>query len=301
VGTVVRCEGQSGTDTGYIATYTQKFTVQAHLASYSIELEHDKKTYQPNVPMNPGLGISIQNTIISIGSDFGSIPLRDGRYGSTSVFDFQSHTYERRFILDLFFQRYKGFYYEDLTNKTVTLFPALYVLQAGAELSYVFNGRKFSARAAFDQSELQLRSQGSFVVGGGAYYYKLSLPKELSDSNGLDAAKNFQMGVNVGYAYSWVINPRWLLSGMATIGMNVGNELESLKKGNLRDYPAAFSRISSSYHRSDWAIALTGLISNKSLYTEQDQNFSLSAITFSLTFLKHFDRVFPKREAATAR
>ena len=41
--------------------------------------------------------------------------------------------------------------------------------QTGIEYTHIYNHRRFSARAAFEQSELQIRSAGSFLLGGGIY------------------------------------------------------------------------------------------------------------------------------------
>ena len=91
--------------------------------------------------------------------------LQGKEYGKTKVLDFQIHNYGRNFIADVFVQNYKGFYTEK--RKTITLYPDVSVRQIGAEGTYLFNGKTFSAKAAFQHSEKQLQSTGSFAIGVG--------------------------------------------------------------------------------------------------------------------------------------
>ena len=57
----------------------------------------------------------------------------------------------------------------------------------------------------------------------------------VSDQNQIN---NQQFGGSLDYAYSWPINERGLMSGIATAGVNVGNETE-LK---IKAQPTAFAR-----------------------------------------------------------
>lgn len=58
------------------------------------------------------------------------------------------------FIVDLFYQNFKGYYQQQ--GQEITRYPELSVRQIGAEGSYLFNGNKFSAKAAFDLSSIKL-------------------------------------------------------------------------------------------------------------------------------------------------
>ena len=74
---------------------------------------------------------------------------------------------------------------------------------------YMFNGKRFSYSAAYDQSAIQKRSAGSLMAG---FMYNYTRIDYASDSNGdlvylmdgLGKVKLWQGSVGVGYAYNWV-------------------------------------------------------------------------------------------------
>jgi hypothetical protein len=116
--------------------------------------------------LNIGASFAVKNTILYLGYSYGLTPLLDKKKGKTKSLDFQLHQYGRHFLMDLFVQNDKGFYSEDLTTNKIELYTDLSVWQVGTEGTYLFNGNKFSAKP-FTQWQRQLKSVGSFVVGGG--------------------------------------------------------------------------------------------------------------------------------------
>jgi len=84
---------------------------------------------------------------------------------------------------------------------------------------YLFNGRRFSYSAAYDQSAYQLRSAGSFMAGAMYYYsnVKYDTPQNsmlviLMDDVG--QLRQWQLSVGCGYAYNYVPVRGVLISGM---------------------------------------------------------------------------------------
>ena len=285
--------GQTKVDTAYIAAYAEKMSVSGFVSTNSLEIKQDHAYYKPNYPINVGLDFAIKNTVIDLELAYGIAPLRKKEFGKTRSFDFQLHRYGRHFVLDLFYQNYKGFYQE---NTEVKLYPDMLVRQIGAEGTYIFNGNKFSARAAFEQSEKQLKAAGSFVLGGAIYLDKIAFEKDLPPASDQNHIQNLQLGGSMGYAYSWPINDRWLMSGIATGGINVGNETELLQKVKIRAYPTAFARGSAGYHKSDWAAAFSFLINSKSLSGLQNNSLNLTSISMQLSYVKHFNSLSRKRK-----
>jgi len=219
----------SQTDSSYIKPYNEKYTIQVFsekkfiFLGDKVEGEYDK-TYMPNNPVNLGLGLSIKNTILSFAYGYGFDFFRDKDKGKTESFDFQYHYYGNKITVDAYLQDYKGFYVEDNENdKFLSLAPDLQMKYYSLFSQYVFNGNKFSYKAAVNQSEKQLKSVGSFLLGGGIYYTKIN-----SDSsfvyNDKTNLKSFQVGASFGYAYTWVINPKVYISGSLTGGMSIGNQ-----------------------------------------------------------------------------
>ncbi|MFD2603732.1 DUF4421 family protein [Flavobacterium suzhouense] len=278
---------QSAVDTAYIAQYPQKMMVKAFVSQSGIEIEHNKKGYSPNNPTRLGVGFSLKNTVINLSSSFGVFPVEKD-LGKTRSVDFQIHNYGRKFLVDLFYQKYKGFYNDD-DNDNVTLYPDTSAQLIGGELTYVFNHDRFSTKAALEQTEKQLKSAGSFLIGGGAYHYKLRLEDALGATK--NSVNNFQLGVNAGYGYSWVIDKHWLLSGMATVGVNAGNEVNVLEDGKIKLYPTAFARGGAGYHKDSWGIGMSFIVNNKLVYYTSD-SFSLTSVNLQITYVKHFDKFF---------
>ncbi len=74
---------------------------------------------------------------------------------------------------------------------------------------YLFNGKRFSYAAAYDQSVLQKRSAGSLMVGGMYFYGRIDYASPSNGDliylmHGLGRVKLWQGSVGVGYAYNWV-------------------------------------------------------------------------------------------------
>lgn len=248
------------------------------------ETNGDTKKFMPNTPMSLGFGISIKNTIIDLSYGQGLSFLKDGDKGKTKALDFQVHNYGRKFIIDLFIQKYHGFYSTDDVGKNLQLHPDLKIQQYGAFGQYVFNNKKFSYKAAFVQNERQLKSAGSFLLGGGVYFSKIG-----SDSSFVHQSKNslrnFQFGVSGGYAYTWAISQRWFTSGSVTIGANVGTErINDFGKQKIEVYPTFFPRIALGYNKERWSLGLSYI--NNAIFSSfsdtNESNIGLSSGNFQI-------------------
>ena len=280
-------------DTSYIKPYGQKILLEGYVSTNTIQVGANGKTYNANYPLNVGFGLAVKNTIINATYDFGLIPLKGNEYGKTNLNDLQIHNYGTHFMLDVFLQNYKGFYSGGLHNQPIAHYPNLSITQIGAEGTYVFSGNQFSGKAAFEQSEKQLISAGSFIIGGGVYLYKIGLDSNMSIAANRPV-RNLQLGFNLGYAYSWVIGNYWLLSGMAKMGINGGNEQHFSGAGNVKVYPTAFARGAATYEKNTWAVSFLMLINDKSVYAFQDR-YTVTSINFQLSYVKHLDRIFRKK------
>lgn len=279
-------------DSSYIKIYPQKIRIMGYVSSSFIQITDDNgNNYTPNNRLTAGIGFAIKNTIFSFQPGSGLIPLKDNKkYGKSKTMDFQIHNYGRKMILDLFLQNYKGFYKENNSEEFATIFPKMSVLHIGTEATYLFNNNKFSSKAAFDLNEIQVQSAGSWLLGGGAYFYKLK-GIENGSSNSIDEFNNLQLGINGGYAYSWKVDKYWLLSGMVKGGANFGNTPKAISKGNLEVYPTAFGRLAGNYQKNDWGLSMIVIIGNKSVYPIQIDRLTLTTISMQLSFVKHLDNL----------
>lgn len=280
-------------DSTYIAKFSQDFSTRIYFADKFTALNYEDASakefeYRPNSPVSIGLGISWRNTSLSFGYGFNF--MRNMKKGKTRSLDFQYHYYGRKVVLDLFFQKYKGFFIEDEKDKdAITLYPDIKIRQYGIYGQYVFNGNKFSYQAAFNQSERQLKSVGTILLGGGIYYNRLENDSTLI-LNGKNKLKNLQIGVSGGYAYTFVFKKRYFASLSMTVGLHAGYEsLDRIGKDKIEISPTMFPRFSMGYQHNNWSAAITA-VNNRVyvLYSEKSKlGFDTGAI--QVTFVKRFD------------
>ena len=204
----------------------------------------------------------------------------------TRSIDIQAHKYGKRILIDAYYQDYTGFYI-DRGKGNYTLFPTLSTQQIGVESTYVWRADKFSARAAFEQSERQVKSAGSLLFGSGFYWHRIE-PDAKTENVSTEAFENFQIGFHVGYGYSWVAGKHWLLTGAFMGGLNFGNQMDVLQDFNIKIYPTSITRFSFVYLKDDWTVALSGIFNNKSVYPMDSKPIRLITPSIQLSFTKHF-------------
>jgi hypothetical protein len=283
-------------DTTYIEQYNQKMLVNAYLAKNYIAIQKDAQIFLPNNPMSLGIGVFVKNTALNFAYNFGLNFTSNPKFGKTEALDLQLHNYGRKIVSDVFYQSYKGFYLE---NEDIEIYPDLKVTLIGVEATYLFNGDKFSSKAAFaqfGQGENQLKSAGSFALGGGIYRSRIKYGQDLFATE-KDAINNLQLGINAGYGYSYVINQNWMLSGMVTAGLHFGNEGSKIKEGKIKVSPNVFSRLAVGYNQPTWSIAFSCLEHLNSFAITDTKPITLNSINFQLSFTKRIDwSPFGKKE-----
>ena len=114
---------------------------------------------------------------------------------------------------------------------------------------YIFNHKKFSYAAAYNQKTIQARSAGSPIVGLMGYYadFKYNDPRNtelIYWMDGIGRLRQYQMSVGAGYAYNFVPAKGWLISAMAMPMLTVVNRTrintyESNFKKVIHDYMLA--------------------------------------------------------------
>lgn len=283
-------------DSTYIGFYEKQFGVKTFVSKDFVNMAQEisgeeEKVFLPNNPVSIGLGISIYNSVINVGYGYGFDFMRDKNRGKTKSFDFQYHYYGRKFVFDVTAQRYRGFYLDDTDSKSdeIVLYPDMSIRMYGLHGLYIFNNDKFSYRATFNQSEKQLKSTGTILVGGGIYTTKIASDSSFMH-NGRSTLRNFQFGVSAGYAYNWVLGRYWYISGSTTVGINFGSEkLSTFGKEKIKVTPSVFPRISMGYNRSNWALSFSYV--NNILFESLNDDNSLSIFSgsFQMSYTKRFN------------
>jgi hypothetical protein len=161
------------------STYIQRFPdyffifpVLKH-RSLSFEMGRPDKsallTYKPNSTYSLGLGVYLFEVGLELGY---AIPLGQqsiARFGESVARDIQLSAFATRWGIDLFYQRYSGFYlddkeYEPLASEPYPRRADIATRNFGATAHYLFNSRKFSFRSAYNFAERQFHSHGSFLL-----------------------------------------------------------------------------------------------------------------------------------------
>ena len=99
---------------------------------------------------------------------------------------------------------------------------------------YVFNGRRYSQAAAYNQSVIQRRSAGSFLLGATWYqssfdYADIRNAVFMIVGHGIYRAKVHQANLGVGYGYNWVPLRGLVVNVMAMPTVSVYNRVKVYK------------------------------------------------------------------------
>ena len=127
---------------------------------------------------------------------------------------------------------------------------------------YIFNHKKFSYAAAYNQKTYQVRSAGSPIAGLMGYYadFKYNDARNadlIYFMDGIGRLRQYQVSVGAGYAYNFVPFKGMLISGMFMPMMTIVNRTKiNTYSSNLKDVAHD--------HLTDYAIAL---------YEDEDAEF----------------------------
>jgi hypothetical protein len=196
-----------------------EFTGTSDFNSMMIRSKSNEKKYleyHPATPVNIGLKLDYSWLGVSLGlTNFNK---DQTEYGKTQKFDLTFYIYGRWMVSDLIFRRYKGFYADNPDDSRFAdkhpKFPGLTHTFLNINMMYLFNSKKYSAKAAFTQNEIQLKSSGSPLFGIYLAYHNLIAPKVFLTE---DYQSQFQSagrfnhnlvsvtGFQVGYAHTFVI------------------------------------------------------------------------------------------------
>ena len=116
--------------------------------------------------------------------------------------------------------------------KEVQLIDPIHVRTVIADGYYMFNGKKFSYAAAYDQSVIQKRSAGSLMAGLMYNYTHINYASDYNGDliyvmDGLGRVKLWQGSAGVGYAYNWVPARGLLVNVLAMPMLTFVNKLKA--------------------------------------------------------------------------
>ena len=226
----------------YINQYRDKFYIKPILTFRNLNLELQSTSNQINdieykANANPYFGLGLY--FFDIGIEL-SVKLQDQTtrdvdiFGETDIFDFQTNIYSKKWGADIAFQRYSGFYLEDPDRHIPTWQsgdpfpqrPDLKLFNLQLNTFYIFNHNKFSFRSAYNQSDRQLRSAGSFLMNlfTGTFRFKsdsILIPEEelplFGEEGSLDFGRLSTLALMPGYTHNFVMK-RFYFNASLSIG-----------------------------------------------------------------------------------
>lgn len=150
--------------------------------------------------------------------------------GQTEFFDTQVNLFAKKFVIDGYYQRYKGYYlsnYEeyfpnlDIEKEGYPLRGDIKTIDVGLNFTWIFNHNKYSLRSAFVMNEFQKRNAGSFLAGGFFAGNYNSADSALVDATIVDRFGSFNdikelntqsFGLTFGYGRIFIIKKRFFIS-----------------------------------------------------------------------------------------
>ncbi|HNV48302.1 MAG TPA: DUF4421 family protein [Spirochaetota bacterium] len=195
-------------------------------------------TYQPNVNFNVGLGVGYKWFGLSYQMAVTGTARDEADYGRSEYIDFQFYFVFKKFGVDLFFQRYSGYYLvnpirlDNPQDYNVTKGDAhvkrsdLKLTSIGLNGYYIFNDN-FSFKAAFKQTERQNTSAGSFMLMASAINYGIEAEHSLippsqevfyGENAGFSRGMFTALCVLPGYAYTFVFPNHVFITPAGFIG-----------------------------------------------------------------------------------
>jgi len=222
----------------YIQQFPDKFfiwpVIKKREISFDLNSRDDtgkKLSYKPNTSFSAGLGFYIFEIAAEVTV---AVPIDERSrttYGTSDARDLQANFLGKRWGIDVYTQKYSGFYVPN-PNQTPTT-PDLFIKRSdielrntGANVRYVFNKDRFSQRSAYNYSERQLKSAGSFVLSGSLNTFDLhadsavltqQVAPAISSTSTLKDFKYSAFSVAPGYSYS-IIYKSFFLNGSFSLG-----------------------------------------------------------------------------------
>ncbi len=222
-------------DTAFIKDLSKKLSIRIYavnkFSNFGIKDNDSLKSvaYAPNSNMNLGIGVNYKWFGLGIAFNLPFINNDDYRYGETQRLDVQTNIFTRMLVIDFNLQYFKGFYVENPEDYIPGWDPELPYPQRpditsttlGGSCIYAFRHKKYSAKAAFVQTDLQRKSAGSFLLGGFFSLFRVEgdsafIPNEIIDQCNPDLTFNnlrvSGIGVAGGYSHTFVLWKRLYLS-----------------------------------------------------------------------------------------
>jgi len=263
-------------DNGYYITYPEKLMLRLYFSqkfaplTISSSKNNQDLNYKTNSKLSLGLGATYNNVTLNLSYGF-SFLNKDKGQGKTKGLDFQFHLYPHKWAVDLLGTFRKGYYLDPKDNNGLNLAnyyqrPDLKRNIIGLAVFRVPNAARFSYRAALTQNDWQIKSAGSLLYGGEAYYGSIKgdisfVPPGVANNFpqfGVNKINFFSIGPGIGYAYTLVIDRNFYITGSAigSVDLNFSSEERAGDKHKkVSVVPGGLYKGAVGYNSSAWSIS----------------------------------------------
>lgn len=307
-------------DPEFIKFYRDELTTRVYLSRKQSGLNLSHSLLQPwlkyrtNDNLLMGVGYTYSFLTINLAVKMPFVNQDEDVFGKSRYVDLQTHTIFRNYIVDLYLQWAKGYY---LSNPS-SVIPATpddtrYPLRGdmrttivGLNVQYLFNSSRYSYKAAFLQNQFQRKSAGSPIAGIEGYWTlgmsdSAMVQAQITPSGFLEDQPFNQVdianvGINGGYAYTFVWQEKLYLSLSAILGISGGYNQVHYSNSSIT-YHAGLTagltssvRISLGFNTHDYYMGLSLLHFSMSNLTAGGYGdwFSYTTGNIRLNFVKRF-------------
>jgi len=222
----------------YIKSFPDHFFIWPVLKQRRLDFEMnslvDKGTsleYKSNKPYSIGIGLYLFELGVELA---GAIPLDEQSkkiYGESDASDLQLNIIGKKWGIEGYIQKYKGFYVVDPNVEIPdgTPYPQradIETRQIGSTVNYTFNNKKFSFRSVYNFADRQLRSAGSILLFGSISGFKArgdsaiidpAYASDFGEAARVKSIRSTALAVAPGYTYS-IIYKGFFLNATLAIG-----------------------------------------------------------------------------------
>lgn len=229
-------------DSTFIESYYNDLVLRIYSGekSHSLELTDLNNGYNleylPNGYFNMGFGFNYKFIGLSFASKIPIFINSEAKRGETKRFGFTSYLYTGKLSVDVLMSYMNGYYLNNSFSHFIGyskdkeyIRPDLTSVNFGSSINYVLNNSKFSYKAAFSDTEKQIKSAGSLLFGGSIFSYNTHadssiVPREIGaesfyKTRDLSRIQILAINANIGYAYNFVV----LKDGLISLSYVFGN------------------------------------------------------------------------------
>ena len=219
----------------YIDKFTDEFFIWPLVRKRALLFDiknRDKQAesvkYRPNNPYSLGIGVYIFELAAELSF---ALPINEkssDTFGNTDVREFHLNFLGNGWGLNAYSQKYSGFYFPDRSDPSGDVYikrPDIELTNRGINGIYAFNKNKFSLKSAYNFSERQLKSVGSFILTGNLNTFSVEADSAIVSQTSVNtgSTSDFQvmrsttLSLAGGYTYTLVYRS-FFINGAFSIG-----------------------------------------------------------------------------------